>query len=575
MLKDLFAILTPKDKKRFWGYLVVLFVGSSTSVLGIGAIMPFIYVLIDKDKATHVPLIGHLPYQEIVIICSLLLIVAFLVKNMVSALLMIYQSKFLGAVTYSLQNRLYYGYLGMPYESHLNRKTPDLIRNLTTLVGQFSSGVISPLGVIFTEVFSLIFIFITLMFINWIFTVVMFGVMSIAIIIFLRVFREKNKYHSNQSVEASSNLSRVILEGLNGIKEVKLYHKEEIYNKLFEIASNKSKKAAIFAQLFPNMPRMIIEVTGIIVLMLAICLLVLLGNDSKVVFTVLSVFAAASIQMLPSLNRLSQSIANIKFSTPCLLIIKKELDEVNNYKKIAVLTDVEDLLFNNSITLSNINYSYSDGTNALNGVNLQIPKGKKVAFIGKSGAGKTTLVDLLMGFYKPVTGKITLDNTRIDDKNIMQFQKLFAYIPQNIVLHDCSIRDNIAFGDTKIDDDKVWQALKMSQIDTFVSQLEGQLDSFVGEGGVRLSGGQRQRLGIARALYRNPQILVMDEATSALDNNTEAEITEVLYSLENITLITIAHRLTTIRGYDLIYVLQDGKVVASGSYDDLSLCGVL
>lgn len=563
MLKDLFAILTPKDKKRFWGYLVVLFVGSSTSILGIGAIMPFIYVLIDKEKATHVPFIGHFPYQEIVIICSLLLIVAFLVKNTVSALLMIYQSKFLGAVTYSLQVRLFSGYLHMPYERHLNRKTPDLIRNLTVLVGQFSGGIVLPLGVILTEIFSLVFIFLTLLFINWIFTLFMFSIMSIAILAFLRAFKAKNKYYSEQSVDASSRISKAILEGLNGIKEIKLYHKENAYIEIFDLASNDSKKSAIFGQLFPNIPRMVIEVTGIVVLMLAICMLVLLGNDNKIIFTVLSVFAAASIQMLPSLNRLSQSIANIKFSIPCLKVIKKELDLVSDYDNYAFQQYNESsksLKFDRSINLENIYYSYADGTKALNGVSVQIDKGKKIAFIGKSGAGKTTLIDLLLGFYSASSGNILVDKQTVSQTNMIAFQKLFAYIPQHIILHDCSIKENIAFGDTDINEDIVWESLKMAQLEDFVRSLDKKLDSYIGESGLRLSGGQRQRLGIARALYRKPQILVMDEATSALDNETECEITDVIKNLSNITIITIAHRLSTIKDYDVIYTMNSGKI---------------
>jgi ATP-binding cassette subfamily C protein len=342
----------------------------------------------------------------------------------------------------------------------------------------------------------------------------------------------------------------------------------------FEKDASLLKSSSTFQNTFQQAPRMMIEFIGLAVVMSVLCGFVLVGSSPQDMFILLGVFGVAAAQLLPSLNRLTQAMVQIKYGMSALEGIYRELKQVKQFDLdlLAQKKIVKEPLFNSVISLNGLHYSYQDGTKALKGVSLDISKNKKIAFVGESGAGKTTLVDLIMGLYAPLRGDIKLDGSELSsDEAKLSFQKLFAYIPQSIVLYDKTIRENIAFGvnEGDIDDFRVKKCLEAALLDKFVEQLNKKEYTFIGEAGVRLSGGQRQRVGIARALYQNPQILVMDEATSALDNNTEKEVTEVLSRLTNLTIITIAHRLTTIKDYDVIYVMKDGKVVSTGSYDGL------
>ncbi|MBK2006112.1 ABC transporter ATP-binding protein, partial [Francisella orientalis] len=319
-------------------------------------------------------------------------------------------------------------------------------------------------------------------------------------------------------------------------------------------------KSLQFNQIFQIIPRFFIEAIAITFVLITLLVLIAFGESTNSIFILLSVFGVAATQLLPALNRIMQAVTSIKYSVPALKVIYEELEKYQNYTNSIEDSFASGMKFEKNIHLENISYSYPDSTQALKNISLTIEKGKKTAFVGPSGSGKSTLVDLLMGFYTAQSSSIYIDDKQINSTKLIQ--RLFAHIPQQIILYDTSIKENIAFGEPKasIDETKVWECLKVAQLDDFVSNLNKGLDTFVGENGIRLSGGQRQMLGIARALYQNPQILVMDEVTSALDNDTEKEVTNVIKKLKDITIITIAHRLSTIEGYDVVYNLINGSL---------------
>ncbi|AJI54309.1 ABC transporter ATP-binding protein [Francisella philomiragia] len=558
--KYFFGILDTTQKKKFFLYLVLLFLGSTSSMLGVGAVIPFVSVLVNPNQFDNISFLNGISHFQIILISIVLLILAFWIKNIIGVVLFWFQTKFLNSIVLSIQKKLFKLYISMDYESHLSRSTPTLIRNINAETNQLSNGVINPLGILMTDLFSCVFIVALLLYINFLFSFFTLLILGASLFIFMLKIKGILTKYGKQRAEAWKSMTQTTMNGLSGIKEIKLYNKEKVFIKEFDEKATMLNKSLQFNQIFQILPRFFIEAIAITFVLVTLLVLIAFGESTNSIFILLSVFGVAATQLLPALNRVMQAITSIRYSLPALKVINEELEKYQSYSDSVEDSFNLDIKFEKNIRLDNVSYSYPDGTQALKNISVTIGKGRKTAFIGPSGSGKSTLVDLLMGFYIPQSGSIYIDDKQIN--NTRAIQRLFAYIPQQIILYDTSIKENIAFGEPKasIDETKVWECLKMAQLDNFVSNLNKGLDTFVGENGIRLSGGQRQRLGIARALYQNPQILVMDEATSALDNETEKEVTNVIKELKDITIITIAHRLSTIDGYDNIYSLDDGII---------------
>lgn len=566
-------IMDSEDKKNFFRYLIVLFFCSAFSILGIGAVVPFISLLIQPDKIMSFSLTKSWSYHELIIFFTALLVFTFCIKNIVALWLLNYQSKFLFNLTAKIQKKLFNGYMTAPYEYHLNRDTPNLIKIVNNETTVFSNNIVAPLGSFLTESFSSIFVIILLFFLSPVFTSLVAIFLGLGVFVFMKGIKNRIDFYGKERSKAWSSMTENVLDGLTGIKETKLYHVEETFLNGFKRNANTLKVSSAFQLTYQQAPRMLIEFIGLTVVMCVLCGFVLSGEPPQNMFVLLGVFGVAASQLLPSLNRLTQALVQIRYGTPALESIHEELSQIEslNLKKLKQSKSIKPC-FKSSIKLKNFHYSYSNGTNAINNVSINLYKNKKIAFVGESGAGKTTLVDLIIGMYEPSVGKIEVDGQPINsDKEKLEYQKLFAYIPQTIVLYNKSVRENIAFGinENMIDDQLVKECLKAAQLSDFIENLDKKEFSLIGESGVRLSGGQRQRLGIARALYRQPDILVMDEATSALDNKTEKEVTDVISKLPNLTIITIAHRLSTIKNYDIINVMQSGRLISTGTYNEL------
>lgn len=567
------GILDERDKSQFKVYILILFFGSLLSVIGIGAFIPFINILIQPEKIMRISYFHHWEYQKVVFLLAGLIVSAFVIKNVTAFLLFKFQSDFLLSLVAKIQKKLFLGYMTFDYEYHLERSTPNLIKIINNETNVFAICIVSQIGIILTEFFASICVILFLLYLNPVFTISVVMSLFVFMSIFLRIIRKRLEIHGENRTAAWSEMTSNVLMGLSGIKEAKLYQCEQYFTDKFTAETERLKLATIYQNILSQAPRLLIESVGVFVVLTLISIFIFLRQSPKDMFVIMAVFGVAGGQLFPSINRIVQAVVQIRYGMPALKTIHEEFKlQKNNQDKSDPPNENILLNFNQSITLENIFFQYTDGTLALNNLSVVIPGGKKVAFVGTSGAGKTTLIDLIMCLYKPKNGKILVDDVEIKTQNDrLHMQKLFGYIPQNIQLFDKTIAENVAFGFDKenIDLNYVWECLTMAQLKDFVISLKAKEQSHIGESGIRLSGGQRQRLGIARALYRKPKILVMDEATSALDNNTEKEITDVLLNLRGITVLTIAHRLTTIQEYDLIYMLENGKIVSSGKYDEL------
>ena len=368
-----------------------------------------------------------------------------------------------------------------------------------------------------------------------------------------------------------SGLYKWIDESVTGIKEIKISSKENYFINGYGECGAGYVNAVQKYNLYNSTPRLLIETVCIGGMVGYMMFVMWNGTDLTNLLPQLTVLAAAAARLLPSANRINNYTTSISYFEPFFMNVSDNLqDEIHDdsvsydpkaYKKDAPVTK---LPVKREIELKDISYKYpGTETYVLEDADMTIPVGKSVGVVGTSGAGKTTIIDVLLGLLKVENGEILADGVEVRD-NYQSWLKNIGYIPQTIFMIDSTIRKNVAFGcpDSEIDDEKVWQALKEAQLDTYVRSLPEGLDTKIGERGIRLSGGQRQRIGIARALFEDPEVLVLDEATSALDGETEAAIMESINRLHGRkTLIIIAHRLQTIEKCDMVYRIKDGKAV--------------
>jgi ABC-type multidrug transport system fused ATPase/permease subunit len=570
-----FGVLDETDKKRFKRYLGVIFIGGLFSIIGIGAVIPFINLLIQPEKVMSYRIFSQFSYNNLILLLTALLIVAYGLKNVMALWVVKYQANYLSGIVQKIRNRLFSGYMAMDYPYHVNRSTPHLIKVLQTESLIYSDLIAAPFGIFLIELISSCFMLAVLLFLSPLFTLSVLTFLSISIFIFYKAIKKKLKIISEMRTQAWTNLTSGILTGLSAIKETKLYHREQYFVNNFQFSAAELKYAAIYQQIFENSPRLLIEFSGLTVVLLVLCAYVLLGWGGQNLFVLLGVIGIAAAQLLPSMNRITQTFVQMKYGLPALKTIYEELNQVDTHNRSNLNSQpkaMNIIPFNSTVKSKNLCFSYSKTHPALENINITLKKNTKIAIVGSSGAGKTTFINVLMGLFAHHSGEIWVDDKQItSESDKYAFQKLFGYIPQSIILHDKTIKENIAFALPKeeINLERVQECLQLAKLDEFVSSLDKAENTIVGEDGIKLSGGQRQRIGIARALYHSPQILVMDEATSALDNKTESEVSKVISDLPNITIITIAHRLTTIKNYDEILLFEAGKIIAQGSYNNL------
>lgn len=374
-----------------------------------------------------------------------------------------------------------------------------------------------------------------------------------------------NRLGNQRRIYVTKN-TQCIQQAFGGIKEVKVLGREEyfihMYDKQYRYVADAKRKVSTYSM----MPKPLMETICVIALLSVVSVKIMRGVDLEYFIPTLSVFALSVIRMLPSSSRIATNLGNIMFGKASIDAVYhdlKEVEELQKNKKEQIL-EKREIPFEKEIVIKDLSFKYENtDKHVLNSVNLKIPKNSSVALVGASGAGKTTLADIILGVLEAESGEVLIDGVSAWD-NISAWQRKIGYIPQNIFIMDDTIRRNIAFAveDEMIEDEHIWQALEEAQLKDFVESLEDGLDTIIGERGARISGGQRQRIGIARALYHNPEVLILDEATSALDNETEAAVMEAIDKLSGKkTLIIIAHRLSTIENCDFVYRVENGKIV--------------
>ncbi len=577
ILKKLNVLLDKKQKNTMAGLVLLMIIGAALQTAGVSMIMPVVSVVMDKE-ALHEPgllnhmflLIGGGSELRFTVIIMAALIAVFIVKN----LFLYYQQKVTFAFVYTNQfrtsERMMKNYLRRGYEFYLNADTAVVQRNITSDVNNMYALILALLqlasdGIVF--VFLVTFCFMQ----DPVMTILIASVLLVLLVLIKNVLKPILRKAGEDNQNYYSGLFKWISQTVQGIKEVKITCKEQYFVSEYVKCGKGYVDAVQKYSLYNNVPKLLIEAVCVACMMGYMIFMTAAGVDTDDMITTLTAFAAAALVLLPCVNRVNNQINNISYFEPFFLGVSDNLqDEISGEKTdMTFATDHDEKLpVGQKIEMKDIVYAYPNTDKLIfDHANLTIPVGASVGIVGTSGVGKSTIVDILLGLLEMQEGKILADGVDVKTK-YRAWLKNIGYIPQMIFMLDDTIRKNVAFGvpEDKIDEDRLWGALKEAQLDEFVKTLPDGLETSIGERGIRLSGGQRQRIGIARALYNNPEVLILDEATSALDNDTEAAIMESINRLQGKkTLIIIAHRLQTIEKCDMVYRVENGKAVIERS----------
>lgn len=575
ILEEFRYVLDRRQKLQVVWLLLLIVVGSFMELIGVAIFLPFIQMLMDPEAALNSydqPYLGWAyrtlhasSINSFLIMLALFICVVYVIKNLYLSFMQNSILNFTYKTRMQLATRLLDTYMHEPYSFHLKTNIAQLQKSLTLDAQQFMlllNNILQTLAELTMVAAIVAYLFHT----SHAITVMVAAMLLIFLGIFTYVSKNVSGRVGKENERYNTKLNQWVNQALGGIKEVKVLHREDYFVGAYRKNYQKLIRGAKLNEMLATIPKYLLETVCIVGMLLAVILKLEFGQDVAMTTFIpqLTAFAVASFRILPSVGKLNSYISNINYCAPSLDYIYQDLKGIEEFQETERTEDEKSgLSFCEAVHVQDICFHYSDADHdVIRHVSFDIPKGKTVALIGSSGAGKTTLADIILGLHVPQDGDILVDHWSIQ-KNPNAWHRLLGYIPQTIYLTDDTIRNNIAFGvkEEEIDDEAVTKALHQAQLDEFVAELPEGLDTFVGDRGVRLSGGQRQRIGIARALYQNPEILIMDEATSALDNETETAVMESISHLQGEkTMIIIAHRLTTIRNADLIYEVGDGGI---------------
>lgn len=573
IFKKLNYILDKKQKINIVVLAVMIFIGGILETLSISAMLPVVWVIIDAESvqqnkycqwAMH---FLHLhDMHEFIITLLVLLMIMYLLKNAYLLWLTSEQNRFISGNRNKIISQVLREFLNRPYEFYLDADIPTVFRLTDSDIPNVFS-ILMALISLASETIVFVLICGVLVATDWRLVLFLVIISGIVTIVMFKVLKPRlNKLGTtNQAIQ--SRIAKWRIQAIYGIKDVKVLHREAFFADNYEsngkIGARLNQKYAVINA----MPRLLIESIFMVSILGYLIVCVAAGDDMKQMIPTLTAFGLAAVRLMPCVNRINTYLTDISYFRPCLDYVYENMN-INEISKktnqtLLPVDETKTMELRNRIELKDIVYAYPNtDTLIFNHADMEIPYGKSIGIMGPSGAGKSTIVDILLGLLKVHEGQILCDGDNVFG-NYPAWLAQIGYIPQSIYLVDEPIRNNIAFGiaDDEIDDNRIWQVLEEAQLKEFIQTLPEGLDTAIGDRGVRLSGGQRQRLGIARALYHNPEILVFDEATSALDNETEAAVMEAINSFHGKkTMVIIAHRLNTIEKCDIIYKVEGGKI---------------
>ena len=578
-MKNIYLLFSKSEKGKILVLLFGVLIHSFIEITSIASILPFMTIVMDPSIINKNDLLYILynflnlsTYNDFLIVMGFAVFGLILFSNIYSALIFWWITKFVQFQSYRLSKKIFNNYLSQEYIFFLNRNSSELSKNVLTEVNRVIIGVIYPMLLAASKFVILIFITMLLLYVNPKLSLVISLTLSILYGVVYYLAREYLRNIGELSSKATFEKYKFTDEAFNGIKDIKLRSTEEEFLKKYSQPAKDFAQYSATSTAVSLIPRYAIETLAFGGLLLIVIFFIITSENYMEVIPLVALYALAGYKIMPALQQIYHSITQIRYNTPALEILLKDLKKNLSQKKEEINT-VSLPKIKSNIQLKSVSFKYPNTDNqALENLNLKITPNSLIAFVGKTGSGKTTLIDILLGLLPISKGEILFDEVKLNSNNLALWQKKLGYVPQNIFLTDDTIKNNIAFAvpENLIDDKKIVNAANLAELDDYISNLPEKYNTFVGERGIRISGGQIQRIGIARALYHNPEILVFDEATSALDNVTEKNIMSSIKTLsQKKTIIIVAHRLSTIKNCDQIYLIDKGKISAQGTYDEL------
>jgi len=559
ILENFFRLLSRRHK-IYMLILIVLSVGYSlVETLGISVIMPFISLAADPGLLASgwykkaFDFFNATGAESFIIGMGIGIICFYIFRAVYSYFLTYYINRFSCGMYRYFSKRVFAVVLSVPYKLYALKNSAELMRTITGETYDLSKVTFNILQFC-SEIFTVLMVYALIVLLNWRMTLVISAILLFIVSVLLAVLTRENKIQGTKRMVSGRQMNRVLKETMGNFKYVKLKGNRKDILSSYDSAVETFTRSEVVNNVLGIIPKSILESLGFSFLVAVVVFILWVYHDASRVIPVISMYALALYRILPSIHRMLQNVNNIVYYQKCLEGVDESLRQPVENEGTARLE------FDRSIRLEDAHFNYMTGGEVIAGVSLEIKKGEKIAITGESGGGKSTLVDIIIGIHKLLSGKVYIDDTVITDDNICAWRKKIGYIPQSIYLFDGTVAENVSFGSIH-DDEKIKKALQTANIWDFLALKEG-INTLVGEGGIQLSGGQLQRIGIARAIYDDPDVLVLDEATSALDTETEQKIMDEIYNVSiNKTLIVIAHRISTVERCDRRIRVENGKII--------------
>jgi ABC-type multidrug transport system fused ATPase/permease subunit len=578
-VKKVLTIMEKPFKRKALFLQIYLVIGVLFESAGLGLVIPLVAVVTDVEHSDRnffiraiKSITGGVSNSHLVFIMLGSFVFFYVIKTVFLSFMVWKQSEFTQGLSRNVSTRLYRGYLLQPYAFFLDKNSGVLLKNVVSEISAFT-GYVQWVMYLQTELAVLVGIVATLLFLQPLGALIVFGFVGSVSYVLFSFSKKRVTVWGKERQQYDGLRTKNLSQGLSGISELKLFHKEDYFVNKYDSFNGFYYHSQRKVQFVQQVQRFYLELV-LIVSIVVIALTVIFQEKSLgSILPTLAIFLFASLRLLPSANRIIANLQGMRFAKPGVDLVYDEfMGFAENKKRNAQNKLVTIHAIKESIRLQNIDFTYpSAQQKALDNINIDITAGSVIGIIGQSGSGKTTLVNIMTGLLSPGSGQILIDDTDVTD-SISELQKFIGYVPQTIFLLDDTLKRNIAFGiaDEEIDKAKLQQVIEAAQLEIVVNNMPDGVDTMVGERGVKLSGGQRQRIGIARALYNDPAVLILDEGTSALDTETENYIMESVALLKGkLTIILIAHRYTTLHFCDIVYKIQNGKMVSKGKLEEL------